>query len=40
MKRLEMMGEYRDGVDVVIETSSAMPLNVLSLIPTLQVYGS
>ena len=40
LKKLQMMADFRDSVDVVIETSSAMPLNVLSLIPTLQVYGS
>lgn len=40
LKRLQMMGEFRDAVDVVIETDSAMPLNILSLIPTLQVYGT
>lgn len=40
LKRLVTMATYQDTVSVVIETSSPMPLNVLSLIPTLEVYGS
>jgi hypothetical protein len=40
LKRLQTMSDFRDGVDVIIETNSAMPLNVLSLVPTLGVYGS
>lgn len=40
MKRLQAMGTYQDSASVVIKTSSPMPLNVLSLIPTLEVYGN
>ena len=40
LKRLQSMSAFNDSVSVILETSSAMPLNILSLIPTLQVYGS
>lgn len=40
MKRLTTMSQYRDDASVVVKTSSIMPLNVLSLIPTLDVYGT
>ncbi|CAB4163496.1 hypothetical protein UFOVP813_26 [uncultured Caudovirales phage] len=39
-KRLTTMSQYKDDASVVIKTSSIMPLNILSLIPTLEVYGS
>jgi hypothetical protein len=40
MKRLTTMSQYKDDASVVVKTSSIMPLNVLSLIPTLDVYGT
>jgi len=40
LKRLQLQSDYRDSMDVVIETSSPMPLNVLSLIPTFNTYGN
>ncbi|CAB4186637.1 hypothetical protein UFOVP1329_14 [uncultured Caudovirales phage] len=40
LKRLSTSGTYNDSIDVTVKSSSVMPLNVLSLIPTLNVYGT
>lgn len=39
LKKLQTMAQHRDSVETTIKTNSAMPLNILAVIPTLDVYG-
>ncbi len=38
--RLKTSARYRDHLETQIKTDSAMPLNILSLIPNLEIYGN
>lgn len=39
-KKLTVSGSFRDSIDIVLKTNGPLPLNLLALSPTQQVYGA